>query len=59
MSCTCTVTINKMLLITEEHLHVELSRHFKKGTTLVHLAYQYDLNAVGCFAFMRQAFLNA
>lgn len=31
----------------------------KKDSTLVHLAYQYDVDAVGCFAFMKQAFLNA
>lgn len=50
-----------LLLSTEKHLHVELPRHFKKkkDSTLVHLAYQYDLDAVGCSGFMKQAFLNA
>lgn len=51
MSCTCTMAINKTLLSTEEHLHVELSRHFKKKkATLEHLAYQHALNAPACSA---------
>lgn len=52
MSYTCTMAINKTLLLsTEEHLHVELSRHLKKKkATLEHLAYQHALNAAGCSA---------